>query len=349
MKKIISIVGARPQFIKHAPIELALKSHPIHLVAVHTGQHYDQNMSKVFFDQLGMRTPDYMLQAGSAGHGVQTGKMMMDLEPIFLQERPDAVLVYGDTNSTLAGALVAAKLNIPIIHLEAGLRSYNREMPEEVNRVLTDHLSALLLAPTQQAIDNLAKEGIQKNVSLTGDVMCDMLRLAQKTLAAPAPHQAAYAYASIHRPYNTDNPEQLGKILTAFQNLSIRVKFAIHPRTRHKMELLGWNVENYPNIEFLPPLSYFDNIHTQAHAQAVITDSGGIQKEAYLLGRKCLTVRTETEWVETLAGGWNTLVFDRLDVLETLLQAPTTDYNPDLYGDGRAAEHIAQLIADFLG
>jgi len=346
VKKILAVIGARPQFIKHAPIELAFKG-KITLVSVHTGQHYDDNMSRIFFDELKMSKPQYMLQIGSSGHGIQTGKMMIELEPIILAEKPDAVLVYGDTNSTLAGALVASKLNIPVIHLEAGLRSFNREMPEEINRVLTDHVSNLLLVPTTQAIDNLKKEGITDNVYLTGDVMCDMVLLAKERLNNEKPI-SPYCYVTIHRPYNTDDKNRLSAVLIALEKLPCKVKFALHPRTAHKMEDFGLRLSNYDNIEFLPPVSYFDNIQLQANAEVVITDSGGIQKEAYLLKRKCITIRTETEWVETLVNDWNELAYDKLDSLETLINKKPGAYTEGIYGDGKAAEQIAAIILKHL-
>jgi UDP-GlcNAc3NAcA epimerase len=342
MKKILAIIGARPQFIKHAPIELAFKG-KLNLISIHTGQHYDENMSKIFFDQLKMSKPDYMLQIGSAGHGVQTGKMMMEIEPIMLGEKPDAVLVYGDTNSTLAGALVAAKLNIPVIHLEAGLRSYNREMPEEINRVLTDHVSKLLLVPTGSAVENLKKEGITENVFLTGDVMCDMLIIAKERLRDEE-ITAPYCYVTIHRPYNTDAKDRLKEVLNSLQKLTVKVKFALHPRTANKMEEFGLSISDYSNIEFLPPVSYFENIQLQSKAKAVITDSGGIQKEAYLLKVKCITIRPETEWVETLNNKWNELAYDRLDQLENIINNTPGAYSEGIYGDGRAAEQIADII-----
>ena len=340
--KIISIIGARPQFIKHAPIEKALSNH-FDSITIHTGQHYDKNMSTIFFDQLGIKPPKYLLQVGSGNHGAQTGKMMEVIEPILLDEKPNAALVYGDTNSTLAGALVASKLNIPVIHLEAGLRSFNRKMPEEINRVLTDHISEILFAPSDKALENLQNEGIKKNVFKTGDVMCDMIHLSKKAISKPAIGNQFY-YATIHRPYNTDNKIRLMSVLNSFQSLKHKVKFAIHPRTRKKMQDWGINNSLYSNIEFIDPVSYFDNISFLSHSEALITDSGGMQKEAYILQKKCVTIRTETEWIETLVGGWNTLVFDELDKIQELLNSYPNSHIDNLYGDGKASEQIVKTI-----
>lgn len=347
MKKIIAIIGARPQFIKHAPIDFAFRNR-FQLITLHTGQHYDQNMSQIFFDELGMNKPDYQLQTGGGLHGAQTGKMLELIEPILLAESPDAVLVYGDTNSTLAGALSASKLNIPVIHLEAGLRSFNRTMPEEINRVLTDHLSSLLLAPTAVAIQHLKNEGITSNVYLTGDVMCDMLHLA-KNYAVQKPEKVGeYYYATIHRPYNTDQDERLIFILQTFNQLDKKVVFAIHPRTEAKMNQMGLSTSSFPQIEFIPPAGYFENVKWMSNARAIITDSGGIQKEAYMLQKKCITIRPETEWLETLEGNWNHLIFEDLHQLPTLLKVQTHNHKESLYGNGKAAYEIADIIEKFL-
>ena len=344
--KIISIIGARPQFIKHAPIEKALSDH-FESITIHTGQHYDENMSTIFFNQLAITSPKYLLQIGSGNHGAQTGKMMEVIEPILLDEKPNAVLVYGDTNSTLAGALVASKLHIPVIHLEAGLRSFNKEMPEEINRVLTDHISEILFAPSDKAVKNLKNEGIEKNVFKTGDVMCDMIHLSKKSISEPKDEDPFY-YATIHRPYNTDDRSRLLDVLNSFQSLKYKVQFAIHPRTQNKMK--EWEIEraDFNNIEFLDPVSYFDNISLLSHSEALITDSGGMQKEAYILQKKCVTIRTETEWVETLVGNWNTLVFDELDKIQELLNLEPNLHNDKLYGDGKASEQIVEIILDCL-
>jgi len=348
MKKILAVIGARPQFIKHAPIEIAFQE-KAELVSIHTGQHYDHNMSQIFFDELGMSAPKYMLHIGSHSHGVQTGKMMIDLEAIVLKEKPDAILVYGDTNSTLAGSLVGSKLHIPIIHIEAGLRSFNKEMPEEINRILTDHISAMLFVPTQNAIDNLTKEGIVENIYLAGDVMKDMVKIVKdRDVLEASEDTGEYYYATIHRPYNTDEKERLAYILDIFNNLSYPVKFPAHPRTRHKMKNFGLAETDYPNVIFCEPFSYFDNMKQLANARALITDSGGMQKEAYWMKRKCVTIRTETEWIETLHNDWNKLFFDDLSKIGTTLETQSEDWKPDLYGDGTASDEIVQLILEYI-
>lgn len=344
MKKIIAIIGARPQFIKHAPIEIAAQGKAA-LVSVHTGQHYDHNMSQVFFDELGMSAPKYMLQVGSHSHGIQTGKMMIALEPIIQEELPDAIMVYGDTNSTLAGALVGAKLNIPIIHIEAGLRSFNKAMPEEVNRIMTDHVSAMLFVPTQNAIDNLAQEGITKNIYQTGDVMCDMVHIVrQRNLVQPTADSNDYYYVTLHRPYNTDQPERLRYILEHLNQLDKNAKFPMHPRTRHKMKQFGMDASDFPNIIFCEPFSYFENINQLANSAGLITDSGGMQKEAYWFRKKCTTIRSETEWTETLQYDCNTLLFEDLSNLSEVVQIQPRQWIENLYGEGNAAAEIIDTI-----
>lgn len=344
MKKILAIIGARPQFIKHAPIEIAFQG-KAELISVHTGQHYDRNMSQVFFDELGMSAPKYMLQVGSHSHGIQTGMMMIELENITLSEKPDAILVYGDTNSTLAGALIGAKLHIPVVHIEAGLRSFNKKMPEEINRILTDNVSAMLFVPTENAIENLAKEGITQHIYLTGDVMKDMVKIVrERKILSDSPDKNQYYYATIHRPYNTDSGERLAYVLKTFNNLSFPVKFPMHPRTRHKMAAFGLSESDYPNVIFCEPFAYFDNMKQLSNARALITDSGGMQKEAYWLQKKCVTIRTETEWVETLEGGCNTLLFDDLTELGDILEMPIKKWNDNLYGNGEGAKEIVTLM-----
>lgn len=341
MKKIISIIGARPQFIKHAPIELASQG-LANLVTVHTGQHYDYKMSQIFFDELGMKKPDYQLNAGGGNHGDMTGRMMIEIERIVLKENPDMVLVYGDTNSTLAGALVASKLKIPVIHVEAGLRSYNRNMPEEINRVLTDHVASLLFVPSDSATENLKKEGIIQGVFNTGDVMCDMIRIAKENNIIQDA-QSNYIYVTLHRPYNTDELPRLNSILEALNQLETPVHFYVHPRTQQKIKS-GLSDKNFINIQFNDPLSYFDNLNAMNQSVAVITDSGGIQKEAYILKKKCITVRSETEWIETLKGGWNTLVWEDLENIKMILANSCGNYTHNLYGNGYASQQILDRI-----
>lgn len=350
MKKILAVVGARPQFIKHAPIELAVRAqYPgIELKSLHTGQHYDENMSAVFFDQLGMQPPDYQLHIGSLSHGAQTGRMMEEIENIVLSEHPDGMLVYGDTNSTLAGALVAAKLHIPVFHVEAGLRSFNRSMPEEINRVLTDHVSALLFVPTLQGVRNLKKEGIRTGVVRTGDIMYDLLQLVKaRGLLNESAELDTYYFATIHRPYNTDDLQRLNDILGHLNVLDYPVKFPIHPRTKNLLRIHGVVLHTFSNIEFLDPLGYFENIRLMHSARGIITDSGGIQKEAYWLRRKCVTLRPETEWPETLRNGWNHLVFDHLEDIAPLIVQKPGRYIEHLYGNGVSRYEIIEAVEQY--
>lgn len=341
--KVIAIVGARPQFIKHFPFEKSLSSE-IELITIHTGQHYDDYMSKIFFDQMNMSRPKYMLQIGSRGHGAQTGAMMEEIEKIVLEEKPDWMVVYGDTNSTLAGALVAAKLHVPIAHIEAGLRSFNKEMPEEVNRVLTDHISDLLLVPSNVAVENLAKEGIEKNVHTVGDIMKDLVVYSIDNDHISARKQdGEYYYATLHRPYNTDEKERLEYVLDSLSKVDKTVVFSIHPRTINAMKKFELSRDNYPNIVFIDPQGYFDNLSYLYYSSGLITDSGGMQKEAYWLKKKCVTIRTETEWVETIEDSANTLVFEELSGLTEIMSTPAK-WNDKLYGDANCGEHISSLL-----
>jgi len=347
MKKIISVIGARPQFIKHAPMQLALQK-KFKSVTIHTGQHYDENMSNVFFNELQISKPDYLFDiGGSKPQGEQTAIMMTEIEKVCLFENPDALLIYGDTNSTLAGCLVAAKLNIKIIHIEAGLRSFNRSMPEEVNRIVADIFSFLLFCPTISAVDNLKKEGISHDrVFVTGDVMCDMLELvspqAKKIL------KEEYYFATIHRPYNTDESKRIKLILENLNGLDHKVILPMHPRTLARMKSFDIRIDDLKNLQIIEPVGYIESISYQKFANCIITDSGGIQKEAYMLGVKCITLRSETEWTETLNGGWNTLVFDNINDLKNVIKASVSNYQQNLYGDGHAAEAIVDIISEQL-
>lgn len=347
MKKIISIVGARPQFIKHAPVQIQLQKH-FHALTIHTGQHYDANMSAVFFNELGIPKPDFLFEAGGGKpHGEQTGIMMTEIEKVCFSEKPDGLLVYGDTNSTLAGALVAAKLQLPLVHIEAGLRSYNRSMPEEINRIVADEFAHLLFCPTPQAVANLRKEGIDHSgIFLCGDVMCDMIHLMSPRVKPLL--EGSYYFVTIHRPYNTDDMDRMVRILTILNSLKHPVVFSIHPRTSNRLETFGVNLNNYRNIRFIAPLSYSDSVAYQKYASCIITDSGGVQKEAYILQKQCITLRSETEWSETLEHGWNTLVFEDLEQIQVILETQPGFYNPTLYGEGHAAEEITALIRQHL-
>jgi UDP-GlcNAc3NAcA epimerase len=346
MKKIISVIGARPQFIKHAPVSVALKK-KFYSLSIHTGQHYDENMSRVFFDELKIDRPDFLLDLGKASrHGAQTAVMLQQIEQILIDETPAAVLLYGDTNSTIAGSLAASKLGIPIIHIEAGLRSFNREMPEEINRVVTDHLSQLLFSPTPAGVENLKKEGIEDGVFLTGDVMCDTLNMMKPYLEQK--QNGAYYFVTLHRPYNTDERDRLVNILEVLNRLKLPVVFPIHPRTSNNLKKWGVDLSVFRNINFVDPVGYKDCLSYQAYSDCVITDSGGIQKEAYMLRKQCITIRKETEWVETLEGGCNTLVFNNLEKIADLLNHRQGLTFKALYGKGDAAEEIVSIIEKHL-
>ena len=354
--KIATILGARPQFIKAAPVSRAVQKYrtdhphfPIEEILIHTGQHYDEDMSDIFFREMAIPEPHYHLGVTSGPHGWQTGQMMMRIEDALLREKPDVVLVYGDTNSTLAGALAAAKLYVPLAHVEAGLRSFNRRMPEEINRVLVDHVSSLLLCPSRMAVDNLAAEGITSGVHLIGDVMADALSIFSEQADDRSDVRArlglapgAYLLATIHRAENTDVPERLQQILSALGKADETIVLPLHPRTKKVM--MSNSLREPANVRIINPIGYLDMIALEKSARAILTDSGGIQKEAYWLGIPCITMRDETEWVETIESGWNQLVGaeeDKISHAIHSLRRPAT--RPDLYGDGHAAERIIEL------
>lgn len=351
--KIATIVGARPQFIKAAPVSKALAEAGHTEFLIHTGQHYDYGMSQVFFDELGLPQPDVNLGIGSGTHGRQTGQMLMAIEEQLLARKPDWLLVYGDTNSTLAGALAAAKLHIPIAHVEAGLRSFNRQMPEEHNRVLTDHCSDLLFCPTQTAVEHLNREGIIQGVHLTGDVMYDAVLhfagIAQSRLPLlqnlnVRPKQ--YFLATIHRAYNTDNPVHLAEILQALASLEHPVIFPVHPRTKAAINKLKGNIptiDSDTNLKFIEPVSYLDMLLLEENARLIITDSGGVQKEAFFFGVPCVTLRPETEWLETVESGWNKLVNIGQAQIRAAIRSGRWPHTkpPALFGDGQASMKIA--------
>jgi len=312
--KIVSIVGARPQFIKCAPVSREIRKDHTEIL-VHTGQHYDPEMSDIFFEELQIPKPDYHLGVGSGSHGKQTGEILAKVEEVLLKETPDLVLVYGDTNSTLAGALAAAKLHIPVAHVEAGLRSFDRTMPEEINRVATDHISDLLFCPTKTAVDNLRNEGITQGVHLVGDVMADALDFNKKiaeersrVLERLGVTRQHYFVLTIHRPSNTDNRDHMENIIGALAAEGTTVVFPIHPRTRKYLEEYKLWDRLPANFTVTEPLGYIDMIQLMGSAQKILTDSGGMQKEAYMLGVPCITLRENTEWVETVDAGWNSLV-----------------------------------------
>jgi UDP-GlcNAc3NAcA epimerase len=347
--KIVSIVGARPQFIKAAPVSRVLRQRHTE-VLVHTGQHYDHNMSAVFFEELDIPEPDYNLGVGSGLHGVQTGRMLEATERVLLDERPDWVLVYGDTNSTLAGALAAVKLHVPVAHVEAGLRSFNRRMPEEHNRVLTDHAADLLFCPTQTAVDNLAREGITRGVHNVGDVMYDAVLYNQaiadqrsEVLSRLGLESQGYLLATVHRAENTDDPMRLAGIVEAFGMLEEPIVFPAHPRTRAALATSGMSLA--PNVHMIEPVSYLDMLSLEKNARLILTDSGGVQKEAYFFAVPCVTLREETEWVETVETGWNVVVgANAACLVRTVHSFAVPEVRPALYGDGQTAERIVKVL-----
>lgn len=377
--KIITVIGARPQIIKAAALSRAIKqqyAERIHEVIVHTGQHYDDNMSQVFFNELGIPHPDYNLHVGSASHGIQTARMIEGIEKILIDEKPDCIVLYGDTNSTLAGAVAASKIHVPVVHIEAGLRSFNKSMPEEINRIVCDHCSTLLFSPTRAGFDNLAKEGFKidndgpytidtPKVYHCGDIMydnslhfstvadqkVDLLQRLEMT-------GKRYALATLHRDSNTDHKERLNDILDAYLDLSndIDIILPLHPRTRKMIEQLvdqekTSKLTQNSHIKLIEPVSFLEMIQLEKHAQLVMTDSGGVQKESYFFKKPCVILRPETEWVEIVETGAATLVdADRQNIVETsrhYLQHPPTSF-PTIFGDGHSAEFMLQkMLANF--
>jgi UDP-GlcNAc3NAcA epimerase len=352
MKKVLAVVGARPQFIKHSVVQLALQKY-FDVATIHTGQHYDDNMSAVFFQQMNIPKPQYHLSVGNLNHGAMTGRMTEEIEKIILANRPDALVVYGDTNSTLAGALAAAKLHVPVIHIEAGLRSFNRQMPEEINRVLTDHVSDILFCPTTQAIENLKNEGmlLRNGVKavLTGDVMLDSSLLFAEYVTSPAfKVPSEFVLVTMHRAENTDDLDKLREIIAALNQLNkdIPVLMPVHPRTAKLIEKERLEI----TFQVVEPVGYMEILYLLQRTSLVITDSGGLQKEAYFFKKPCVTVRDQTEWVELIHAGVNILAnTDRSDILtkvDKMLNAKM-DFATQLYGDGKAAEFIAETLHGF--
>jgi UDP-N-acetylglucosamine 2-epimerase len=348
---VVTVVGARPQFVKLAPLSRALRR-GLREVLVHTGQHYDHEMSDAFFSELALPVPDRHLGLGSGPHGAMTGRMLEGLEAVLVAEAPDLVVVVGDTNSTLAGALAAAKLGLPVAHVEAGLRSFDVRMPEEINRKLTDHLSQLLLCPTPTGVRNLAREGIRRGVHCVGDVMADAVRTwlpraRRRPVAVEGIADGAYYLATLHRQENVDDPERLAGVLGALSALRHPTLLPLHPRTAQRLEALGLKPGGL--VHLLRPQPYLEMLRLQAGARAVLTDSGGMQKEAYLLGTPCITLRDTTEWVETLRGGANRLAGAdprRIARAVAAVERKRPRWDPRrTYGDGHAAERIAKLIA----
>ena len=363
--KLVTVVGARPQFIKASAVSRAIvannEKYPdsaLEEKIIHTGQHYDENMSKVFFDELEIPHPDFNLGVGSGSHGEQTGKMLRKIEQVLVREKPGCVLVYGDTNSTIAGALAAAKLHIPVAHVEAGLRSFNRRMPEEINRVLTDHVSDLLFCPTEAAVNNLSNEGISNGVHQVGDVMYDSIlfyaekakTIEQKILERLDVQSKSYYLATVHRAENTDDSNRLRSIFHGFNNISVSecpTLLPLHPRTKKKLSELGLVCPN--GVRIIEPISYLEMIALEQNARAILTDSGGIQKEAYWFKVPCITLREETEWVETVQSGWNVIVgADEQSIINAVSGADKLHAisQRTIYGNGDASNQICEIIHD---
>jgi UDP-GlcNAc3NAcA epimerase len=349
--RIATIVGNRPQFVKAAAVSHRLRATHEEII-IHTGQHYDDELSQIFFEELAIPTPDVHLELGNGTNLEQTGRMMTALESELTRLHPDAVLVYGDTNTTLAAAVTAAHLRLPLIHVEAGMRSFDRTMPEEVNRVLTDHVSGLCLCSTPVAVANLEREGLGASAVLVGDVMADIalqfsaLAERRSTIIADQGIHSEFALVTAHRAGNVDDPVPLGLLVELLTSLPIELFYPVHPRTHKRLSETGLLsvLAEAPNITLSAPVGYLDLLKLAAHADVVITDSGGLQKEAYVLGTRCVTLRDSTEWVETVEAGWNTLVDLSKDAaLEACRREPPPD-RPDLYRAGRAAAAIVEAI-----
>lgn len=353
--KVVSIIGARPQFVKASVMSRAFQNAAVEEALLDTGQHYDTNMAKIFFEEMSIPKPKYNLKVGSGTHANQTADSLTGIEEVLLIEKPDIIVVYGDTNATIAGALAAAKLHIKIAHIEAGLRSFNRKMPEEINRIVTDTLSDLLFVPTQVAVDNLSREGISKGVYLVGDVMVDALQvfteLAERksdVLTRLNLHAEEFGLMTIHRPSNADHDDRLSEILSRVGESELQVVFPVHPRSRPRVEKLISNLSS-GNIQITDPVGYLDMMLLEKYAKIIITDSGGVQKESYLHKTHCLTIRSETEWVETVQDGWNLLLGDRLDEIPKYMRSfpAPSGWSPH-YGDGKSSKKIVDLILNSL-
>ncbi len=348
--KVLTAIGARPQFIKAAPVSAALERAGVAETLVHSGQHYDHGTSRIFFDELGLREPDVNLGVGSGSHAEQTARMLVGFEQVILRERPDVVIVHGDTNSTLAAALAAAKLDVTVAHNEAGLRSHNRSMAEEHNRVLSDHAADLLFCPTARAALQLRREGRVDGVHVVGDVMYDaylrfggIARERSRVIERLDLAERGYLLATLHRPYNVDVPERLQRILEGFAAVRETVVLPQHPRLERRLVESGATVPG--NVTLIPPVGYLDMLQLERHARLIVTDSGGVQKEAYFHGVPCVTVRSETEWTETVQTGWNRLVdADPEAMTAAIRERNWPDARPDLFGDGHAAERLVDVL-----
>ncbi|GAB4416552.1 MAG: UDP-N-acetylglucosamine 2-epimerase (non-hydrolyzing) [Bacteroidia bacterium] len=370
---LVSIVGARPQFIKLAPLQAAVarynetRGEQIRHLTIHTGQHYDKDMSDIFFEELEIPHPDYNLGVGSGSHGAQTGKMLKGIEEILLREQPDMLIIFGDTNSTAAGALAAAKIHIPIAHVEAGLRSFNRRMPEEINRIVSDHISDILLAPTPTAVHNLQREGLADKTVMTGDIMYDTVLHYREVAARKSDilnrlglTDRGYAVATVHRAENTDDPTKLEALLNTFNRIAaehLPIVFPLHPRTRHRLPRVLPDWRAHERLHLIDPVGYLDMIQLVGHARMAFTDSGGLQKEAFFLNCPCITLRPETEWVETVVAGGNIIVgsdpFKMVEALrhwEDRYAAGEVDFSAAVkpyFGEGCAADVILEAVLRF--
>ena len=350
--KFLSVIGARPQFIKVKPIIEEVRKHKIHHILLHTGQHYDYEMTKIIFEELEIPEPDYNLNVGSHSHGKQTGIMLERIEKVLMKEKPDVVIVYGDTNSTLAGAVASVKLEIPVAHIEAGLRSFNKKMPEEINRILTDRISDFLFCPSEVAVENLKKEGIERGVFFVGDIMYDIFLKyrekleEEKVLKKFGLTPSGYILLTIHRKENTDNPENLKKILESVGESKELAIFPLHPRT--KKIILEKEVKIPENIKVIKPVSYLEMLVLEKNSKKILTDSGGVQKEAYWFGIPCITLREETEWIETVEEGMNILVgSDKDKILEAIRKVSPEKRIENIYGNGKTGRKIIKFLLNF--
>jgi len=350
--KIASIVGARPNFIKAAPVSRELRKE-FEEIIIHTGQHYDYEMDRIFFEELNIPEPNYHLGVGSGSQGYQTGEMIKRIEEILMRSNPDLVLVYGDTNTTLAGALAACKLHIKVGHIEAGLRSYDKTMPEEINRILTDHCSGLLFCPTGTAIRNLKKEGITRGIHLTGDVMVDALlrnkEIAERSAILEVQNLKSkkYLVATVHRQSNTDVKENLSNIVDAFCDIEEDIVVPVHPRAAKYLKQYGFyeKLKETGHVKLINPVGYFDFLKLINHAKKILTDSGGVQKEAYILKVPCITLRGTTEWVETVEDGWNVLVgANKENILKMAMEFEPEGEQRNVFGEGNASERIVEIL-----
>lgn len=351
---ILSIIGARPQFIKSASLSRKLRQKHNEIL-VHTGQHYDSNMSEIFFKELNIPEPDYNLGIGSASQGEQTGKMLMEIDKILTKEEPELVIVYGDTNSTIAGALASSKLQIPVAHVEAGLRSFDKTMPEEINRILTDHISDILFCPTNTAVENLLNEGITKRVFNVGDVMIDALEYNRKIADSRSTiieylelEPRNYILVTCHRPVNTDNQVNLESIIKALSDSGENIIFPVHPRTDKCLEKYCLKDKIGSNVKLIPPVGYLDMLKLMSGCKKVVTDSGGVQKEAYMLNIPCITLRNTTEWIETIDSEWNVLVgADYEKITRMIKEFEPNKMRTNIFGALGASNKIAQIIEKY--